>query len=95
MRLLDLGQVSVLQSLLGMNRQNASGASESVVGTAKVHTSDTVLSQSRRAHNAGFNGHVKIGQLKSRLGKALEEFCDGQKLGVTGALPQEFSINQL
>lgn len=69
-----------------MNGQNTTGASKSVIGTAKVHTSDPVLPEGRGTHDTGLDSHVEIGGLESSLGIALEHFCNGQEFGMAGSL---------
>lgn len=43
-----------------MNGEHSASATKTVIGTAIIHRSDPILTQSRRTHNARFDSYVDV-----------------------------------
>lgn len=69
-----------------MHRHDAAGAAEAVVEAAKVDAADSELTQSRRAHDAGLDGHVEVGRVQDGRMVARHDLAQSDELGMAGAL---------
>lgn len=74
------------RNVLGVNVQHTTGASETLIPAAEVDSSNAVLAQHGRAHDAGLYGHVEVGVLESTDWVIGQDACEGDELGVPGTV---------
>ena len=67
-----------------MNVQHAPCASKPFVPAPEIHSSDPVLPEHGRAHDAWFNGHIQVGLFEDGDRILLKDAGESNEFGVSG-----------
>jgi len=75
-----------IDTLVHVNRHDAASAAETVIEAAEVDAADTILAESRSAHDARLNGHVEVGGVQDGRVVARHDFAESDEFGVASSL---------
>jgi hypothetical protein len=82
----SIAWITLLKTLVGIDWENTSISSESIIATPIIDASDAVLSQGRSTHDTGLDGDVEISLLEFVMRETLEELGNGEEFSVSSTV---------